>query len=83
MTLIGDVFPKLRTLKYVVKQMSQNSSSEHPLTSNMVRGPNTVETLTAPPLPHFLIILKAIHLEKIVPSAMQILRNVCCHIASR
>ena len=26
MTLIGDVFPKLRTLKYVVKQMSQNSS---------------------------------------------------------
>ena len=38
MALIADVFPKLRTPKKVVKQISKKSNFSGPLTSNMLRG---------------------------------------------
>ena len=51
--------------------------SEDPSTINMIRGPNTVKTLTAPPLPDLLITVMSIELEKISIIDIQTLRNVC------
>ena len=51
--------------------------SEDRSTSNMVRGPNTVEIWTTLALPYLLIIVQVIELEKINHSNMQILRNDC------
>ena len=50
--------------------------SDNPSTSNMVKGPNTVEILTTLPLPYLLITVQEIDLEKISFSNMQRLRNV-------
>ena len=38
MTLIADLFPKLRTPKNVVRYMSKKSRFKVPLTGNMVNG---------------------------------------------
>ena len=57
--------------------------SEDPSISNMVRGPNTVEVLMAPPLPNLLITVNATDLEKIPLSDIQIFKTVCYHIDSR
>ena len=43
MTLIAVVFPKIQTPKNVVKRILKSPLSEDPSTSNMVRGPTTVE----------------------------------------
>ena len=51
--------------------------SEDPSISNMVRGTNTVEIWMAPPFPHFLVTVKAIELEKIPLSDVQILKIIC------
>ena len=51
--------------------------SEDRSTSNMVRGPNTVEIWTTLALPYLLIIVQVIELEKINHSNMQSLSNDC------
>ena len=38
MTLIPDLFPKLRTLENVARYMSKSRVSKDPLTNNMVNG---------------------------------------------
>ena len=38
MTLIADLFPKLRTPENVVRYISKKSSSKHPLLDNMLNG---------------------------------------------
>ena len=76
MTLIADVFAKLRTPEYVLKQMSKNSCFRRPFDNQHGKGPNTVEIWTAPPLPYLLMTVKAIELEKISLSNMQSLKNV-------
>ena len=38
MTLIADLFPKLRTPENVVRYMSKSPVSKDPLTGNMVNG---------------------------------------------
>ena len=43
MTLIADVFPKLRTLKYVVKEMSKNSCFRRTFNKQQGMAQSTVE----------------------------------------
>ena len=74
MTLITDVFPKLRTPKSVLKQISKGYLSDEPCESNMEGGPNTNEILTTPPLPYLLITVKTIELEKMSLNYMQNLK---------
>ena len=50
--------------------------SDNPSRSNKLRGPNTVEILTTPPLIYLLITVKATELEKISLGEMESHSNV-------
>ena len=50
--------------------------SEDHSTSNMLRGPNTVEISITPHLPYFLLTVKAIDMQKISLSDMQKLKSL-------
>ena len=71
MTLIADIFVKLRTAKNVVRQ---SLVSDDPSTSNMV---HTVTFWTTPPSLCLFIIVKVIELQKVSFSAMENLKTVC------
>ena len=76
MTLIVDVFLKLRTPKNVVNYISKKSSSRGSFDKQHgKREKNTVQIRITPPLPYILITVKAIELEKSSHSDMQNLRT--------
>ena len=63
-------FQNYRLRKTCLKKSLKSPLSEDPSTSNMLKGPNTVEISTAPPLPYLLITVKTTELEKISDSEM-------------
>ena len=71
MTLITDVFPKLRTPKNIVNQISKKSPFIEPFDKQHVSGTKTVEIWTRSPLPYLLITVEAMVLEKISLTDMQ------------
>ena len=78
MTLIADLFMKLRTPKNVARYMSKKSRFKGPF--DMQHG-KRVQTLlrsdTTAPLLYLVIILKVIESEKVCFRQMQSLRSVC------
>ena len=71
MTFIADLFPKLRTPKNVVSQISKKSRFIGPFDKRQVSGTKHCWSGTAPPLPYLLITVKAIELVKISLCDMQ------------
>ena len=76
MTLIADVFPKLRTPKNMVRSMHKSPVSEDPTKSNMVNLPKLCSNLKDTSLPYLLITGKSIVLQKVSVSDNQNLRTV-------
>ena len=71
-TLIDDVFPKLKTRNVWNIQFYITLPQ-----ATWKTGTNTVPIWTTAPLPYFLIIANIIQLEKVSFSAMQNLKTVC------
>ena len=77
MTLIANVFPKLPSPKYVIRQMSLKSRFSGLLRNKTwQKGPKTVEIYTTLPLPYLFIPVNIIQLRKVYFGAMQNLRPV-------
>ena len=78
MTLIADLFQKLRAPKNVVRYMSKKSRFKVPF--DWKHG-KRVQTLfpsdTTAPLPYLVITLKVIESERVIFSQMQSLTSVC------
>ena len=77
MTLIANVFLKLRTPKTWLDKYLKSPVSEEPSTSNRGRFQNTFEIWMTAILPDLLINVKAIELEQVSLSDMQNLRTLC------
>ena len=78
MTLIADLFPKLRTPENVVRYMSRKSSFKGPFARQHVKRVQThVAIWTTALLPYLLIIWKVIELEKVSFSQTQTLISGC------
>ena len=78
MTLIADLFLKLRTPKNVVRYMSRKSCFKVPFDRKHGKRVQTLFPIwTTAPLPYLVIILKVIDLEKVCFRQMQSLISVC------
>ena len=77
MTLIADLFPKLRTPENVVRYMSKKSRFKGPFDRQHGKRVQTLLRSTTARLPYLLIILKVIESEKDSFSQMQSLISVC------
>ena len=78
MTLIADLFPKLRTPENVVRYMSKKSSSKGPFARQHVkRVQSLLRSGDTALLPYLLIIWKVIESEKVCFSQMQSLITGC------
>ena len=77
MTLIADVFPKLRTQKNLVRSMPKKSTLEGSFKKQHGKRAQTfVEICMAGPLPYLLIAVKAVDFQKVSLSDMQNLKTV-------
>ena len=77
MSLIADVFPKLRTPKNMVRSMPKNSCFRGSVEKQHGKcHKNIAQILRTTPLPYLLITGKAIVLQKISVSDMQNLKTV-------
>ena len=74
MTLIANVFPKLRNPKYVVRYTFQSLASQYPSRSNMVKAPKYSSDLHGSTFTIF--IAKDIEFEKVTLSDMQNLKTI-------
>ena len=72
MTLIHDVFPKLKTRNVWNIQFYRTLPQ-----ATLKTGPNTGAIWTTAPLPYLLITENIIQLERVSFSAMQSLKTVC------
>ena len=78
MTLIADLFPKLRTPEKVVRYMSKNSHFKGPFDSQHGKRVQTLlRSEQQHPLPYLVIILDVTESEKVCFSQMQRLISVC------
>ena len=78
MTVIADVFPKLRTPKIVIRYKSKKSRCRRPFDrQHSKRATNTFVIPTTAPLPYLLVILKVIELQKVSFDDMKHLINFC------
>ena len=78
MTLIADLFPKLRIPENVVRYMSKKSRFKGPFdTQHGKQGSNSVAIWTAGLSPYLLIIWNVIESEKVCFSQTQSLITVC------
>ena len=75
MTLIAQIFAKLRTPDNVVRSISKSPVSRDPSETNMVNGKNIVEIWIAAPLPYLLITVKEVDLQKLLATDMQNLKT--------
>ena len=80
MTLIANVFPKLRTSKNMVRFISKEYRFRVPLDKQHGKHANTVEMSTAARLSYLLITVIVIEFEKVALSYMENLRTVCWHL---
>ena len=76
MTLIPDVFSKLRTPKNMVRSMPKKSCCRGYYKKQMVNAPKHCSNLKDTSLPYLLITGKSIVLEKISVSDIQNLKTV-------
>ena len=78
MTLIADLFPKLRTPRKVVRYMSKKSRFKGPFDRQHGKRVQTLlRSLTTAPLPYLVIIFEIIESEKVFFSQMQSLISFC------
>ena len=78
MTLIADLFAKLRTPKNVVRYLSKKSRFKGPFDRQHGKRVQTLLRIwTTAPLPYLVIILKVIESEKVRFSQKQSLISVC------
>ena len=77
MTLIADLFPKLRIPENVVRYMSKKSRFKGPFDTQHGKRVQTVAIWTAALSPYLLIIWNVIESEKVCFSQTQSLITVC------
>ena len=78
MTLIADLFPKLRTPKNVVRYMSRKSRFKVPFDRKHGKRVQALfPSETTAPLPYLVIILKVIESERVCFSQMKSLISFC------
>ena len=77
MTLIADLFPKLRTPENVVRYISKKSSFKGPFARQHVKRVQTLFIWRTALLPYLLIIWKVIESEKVCFSQTQSLITGC------
>ena len=73
-------FPNYRLRKRWLDKCLENPVLEVSSTTNMGKGPKTVEICTTLPLPYLFISVDILQLVKFCVSSMQILKAVCYHI---
>ena len=81
--VIANVFPKLQTVKKLVRPISEKRRSKHPSIVNMLKGNKHLWNLHESTLIIFSINLRENHLENISLIEIWDFRGVCQHIDCR